>query len=290
MPWHQLELRLPASDLAMAETFLELAGAEAISLGGDGGADILEPDRETTPVWPNIIVRALFPTEALAEVAGKTLTDELARDTRAQIRPLKDDDWIGTWSRRRVAQPIGERLVLMAAHEEWNGPARVAVKLNLGLAFGTGDHPSTALCLEWLEANPTPQSTVLDYGCGSGVLAIAALALGATAAWGVDLDPQALTASRENALLNDVDDRLWIGLPEELPKIEVDILIANILAGPLQKLAVKFRDLVIPGGRLVLSGILTAQSSSVREAYSGLFGPFSERRRDDWVCLSAPRL
>jgi ribosomal protein L11 methyltransferase len=165
----------------------------------------------------------------------------------------------------------------------------VAVKLNLGLAFGTGDHPTTALCLEWLDANLEPGTRLLDYGCGSGILAIAALRLGAATASAVDIDPQALLATRENADLNNVASQLWIGLPDDLPETEADVLVANILAGPLQDLAARFHELVSPGGRIVLSGILAGQSRAVQEAYAGHFGPFDEQQCDGWIRLSATR-
>lgn len=290
MSWQQLCVSLSADDLPKAEALLRLAGAEAISLGDAGHADILEPDPGAMPLWPNVVIQALFPMEALADAARSALVGAFQSEMPVQIRQLSDDDWLETWAQRPATQPIGERLVLTAAGETWVDPARVAVKLNLGLAFGTGDHPTTALCLEWLDANLTRGTRMLDYGCGSAVLAIAALRLGAGSAWAVDIDPQALTASRSNAELNEVESRLWIGSPQELPGLEVDVLVANLLAGPLQDLAARFRELVAPGGHIVLSGILTNQSGAVQDAYADYFGPFAARQRDDWVCVSAPRI
>ncbi len=148
MPWHQLELSLNAAELPKAEPLLELVGAEAISLGDAARSDILEPDPGTTPVWPNVSLRALFPTETIAELAGRTLASGLDRDIRTHVRQLNEDGWLETSAQRPMIQVVGERLTLIAANQECNDPARVGVKLNFGLAFGTGDHPTTALCLE----------------------------------------------------------------------------------------------------------------------------------------------
>ena len=290
MPWQELELSLSAADLPKAEALLRLAGAEAISLGDAAHTDILEPAPGIMPLWPSVVTRALFATAPIAEAARNALANVLPSTIPIHIRQLSDEDWLETWNRRPATQFIGEGLVITAAQEEWSDPARVAVKLNLGLAFGTGDHPTTALCLEWLDANLPPGTRIIDYGCGSGVLAVAALKLGAASAWAVDIDPQALAASRDNAELNEVLSRLWIGSPKELPEVEVDVLVANILARPLQDLAARFRRLVTSGGHIVLSGILISQSEVVRDAYGDHFGPFAERRHDGWVCLSAPRI
>ncbi len=290
MNWQLLELSLSADDLPRVETLLRLAGAQAISLNDAAGAEILEPAPGTTPLWPEVRVRALFPEGSSADASRRALESAFQSSSPIRVRQLDDDEWKGTWAQRPTTQLIGEGLVLLAAQEKWTDPSRVAVKLNLGLAFGTGDHPTTALCLEWLDANLEPGTRLLDYGCGSGILAIAALRLGAATASAVDIDPQALLATRENADLNNVASQLWIGLPDDLPETEADVLVANILAGPLQDLAARFRELVSPGGRIVLSGILAGQSRAVREAYAGHFGPFDEQQCDGWVRLSATRI
>lgn len=268
---------------------LRLAGAEAFSVRDAEHADILEPDPETTPLWPRVVVKALCRSEAIAAAGRSVLANTVEDSTTILVQPLSDADWRETWTQRPTTQTIGDRLAIVAASEDWTDPTRVAVRLNLGLAFGTGDHPTTSLCLEWLDRYLKRETRVLDYGCGSGVLAITALRLGAASAWAVDIDRQALLATRENAELNDVLDRLWVGAPDKVPAIEVDVVVANILAQPLQDLAARFRDFVVPGGSIVLSGILSQQSEAVRQAYAGSFGPFVERRRDNWVCLAAPR-
>jgi len=165
----------------------------------------------------------------------------------------------------------------------------VGVKLNMGLAFGTGEHPTTALCLEWLDANLERGARVLDYGCGSGILAIAALALGAESAWAVDNDGQALAATRANARLNGCDTRLFVGAPEALPPLRVDVVLANILAAPLIELAPTFARRLAPGGRVVLSGILARQAASVAAAYAPWFDGIASCERNGWTRVDAVR-
>jgi ribosomal protein L11 methyltransferase len=159
----------------------------------------------------------------------------------------------------------------------------------MGLAFGTGEHPTTSLCLDWLERHVASGSTLLDYGCGTGVLALAALVLGARQAFAVDNDDQALLATRTNAELNGLTDRLAVSAPEALPAVAVDVLAANILAGPLVQLAPKFATYVRPGGRLVLSGVLEAQAAYVAAAYAPYFGELEPALRDGWVRLAGRR-
>jgi ribosomal protein L11 methyltransferase len=159
----------------------------------------------------------------------------------------------------------------------------------MGLAFGTGAHPTTALCLDWLDANLTAGATVLDYGCGSGVLAIAALALGASRAWAVDNDPQALSATSANAALNRVSGRLFVGAPESLPKVAVDVLVANILAAPLIELAPALTACLGRGGSLVLSGVLDHQAPRVMAAFAPDFGAFDVDAVQGWARLTARR-
>jgi ribosomal protein L11 methyltransferase len=166
---------------------------------------------------------------------------------------------------------------------------RLVVRINMGLAFGTGEHATTALCLEWLERHIASGTTVLDYGCGSGILALAALALGARFAYAVDNDPQALTATSANAAVNGVAERLFVGAPETLPAVAVDVLVANILAGPLIDLAPVFAGRVVPGGMVVLSGVLDAQAARVAAAYAPYLENVEHVSRDGWARLAGSR-
>jgi ribosomal protein L11 methyltransferase len=159
----------------------------------------------------------------------------------------------------------------------------------MGLAFGTGQHPTTALCLEWLARQRLSDLTVLDFGCGSGILALAALKLGAAYAFACDHDPQALTATGENARLNDLERRLWIGEPQSLPELEADVIMANIVAGTLIALAEQFAALATQGTSLVMSGLLTEQSADVESAFAAHFADFERAERDGWVRLVGRR-
>ena len=249
---------------------------------------MFEPEPSTAPLWPNVTLRALFAADAdLAPL--RTLLATIFPETTAVVAVLPESAWQPGLEQTVKARPIGTRLWLAPAEDEHVPRDRIAVKINMGLAFGTGDHPTTALCLEWLERHFTSGTTLLDYGCGSGILALAALALGADRAFAVDNDGQALLATRANAALNGVTERLFVGAPEALPDVTVDVLAANILAGPLVDLAATFAQRVQPGGWLVLSGILEAQAARVAAAYRPYFGAVEQTVRDGWIRLAARR-
>jgi ribosomal protein L11 methyltransferase len=284
----QLTLRLTGAEVPRAETLLELAGAEAIALRDAADDPVLEPARDTAPLWPNVVLRALFPGTADLEHLRNALRSALP-NVPVEIAALHDADWRGAMRQVFAARPIGARAWLAPAEDTAVPDGRIGIRLNMGLAFGTGEHPTTALCLEWLEAHVRSGATILDYGCGSGVLAIAALTLGASRGFAVDNDPQALDATLANAALNDVAERLLIGLPEDLPPIVADILAANILAGPLIELAPQFAGRVRAGGALVLSGILEAQAADVIAAYEPFFSGFERGVRGGWVRIAATR-
>ncbi|MCY1396542.1 Ribosomal protein L11 methyltransferase [compost metagenome] len=185
---------------------------------------------------------------------------------------------------------FGRRLWIVPSWHAAPEPEAVNLLLDPGLAFGTGTHPTTALCLEWLDGQELAGCKVLDFGCGSGILAIAALLLGAEQAVGTDIDPQALEASRDNASRNGIEPaRFPVYLPEDLPREPADVLVANILAGPLVSLAAQLAELVKPGGRLALSGILAEQAEEVRAAYAGSFELDPTAERDGWIRISGRR-
>lgn len=185
---------------------------------------------------------------------------------------------------------FGQRLWIVPSWHAAPEPDAVNLLLDPGLAFGTGTHPTTALCLEWLDAQPLDGMQVLDFGCGSGILAIAALLLGAEHAVGTDIDVQALEASRDNAGRNGIDPaRLPLYLPEQLPQGQADVVVANILAGPLVDLAPRIIERVKPGGRLALSGILLEQAEEVRSAYTSQFDLDPTAEKDGWVRITGVR-
>jgi ribosomal protein L11 methyltransferase len=283
----QLTLRIAAAQVAQIEALLELAGAEALSLRDAGDDPVLEPPPDSTPLWPNVVLRAQFAADIDLEPLGRLL--QKAGAGHVEIETRQDSAWRHAQRQIFAARRIGKRLWLAPADDPTPPVGLTLVRLHMGLAFGTGEHATTALCLEWLEANLQRDTTILDYGCGSGVLAIAALALGSSRAWAVDNDPQALTATAQNAHLNGISGRLWVGAPDALPRVVVDVLAANILAGPLEELADDFAAHVGRGGTLVLSGILEAQLPRVAAAYTSAFENLTSTIRDGWVCLTGVR-
>jgi len=292
MPWQLLTLEAGDLNPQQLSAFFEQQGALSVSFEDAADQPLFEPDPGTTPLWSATRISALFDTTAdfsalkqrLASTFGATVVERLHEDT------LQDQDWERAWLDQFHPMQFGRRLWVCPAGQR---PAfdkdAVFIDLDPGLAFGTGTHPTTALCLQWLDGHPPDNQQVLDYGCGSGILAIAALKLGAATAWGVDIDAQALWASRENAAHNGVDAGLMTGLPEALPDRHFDLLLANILANPLIELAPRLAGLVRTGGDLVLSGILGEQADAVRTAYERWFSLSETVERDGWVCLHGVR-
>jgi ribosomal protein L11 methyltransferase len=285
----RLTLELSAADVPRAEALVWLAGAETISLHDAADDPVLEPAPSTAPLWPNVRLHALFRADVDLEPLRDVLTTSFP-SSAAAIDVVPEAAWQPGLRQSVKARPIGRRLWLAPADDaDAPPPSRVLVRIHVGLAFGTGEHPTTALCLDWLEQHVTRGSTMLDYGCGSGVLAIAALKLGARLAYAVDNDGQAVTATRANAELNGVANRLLVSLPNALPAVEVDLLAANILTGPLVELAPTFARHVRRGGMVVLSGVLERQAETVANAYAAEFADVEWTVRDGWVRLTARR-
>jgi ribosomal protein L11 methyltransferase len=299
MGWLELSVTLRAEQQAQIESALEDLGALAVTLS-DADADtpderaIFEPGVGETPLWRMLTLQALFPAEtdhaglahALADLVGDLAPEQLA------FRHVEDQDWTRAWMDTYQPMRFGRRLWIYP----WNiappaeDPDAVVVRLDPGLAFGSGTHPTTALCLEWLDGADLAGKTLIDYGCGSGVLAIAALKLGAARVIGVDNDAQALDASRDNAERNGVAERLDLYLPQHFPQMQTDVLVANILAGPLGELAPHFAASLAPGGRLALSGILDGQQGELLARYSEAgFRDLAVTQREDWLRIDGVR-
>ena len=284
----QLTLQLDAAAVPTAEALLELAGAESIALADAGDDPVLEPLPEMTPLWPHVTLCAVFAADAELASVGELLQSACAA-RNVKVTVLRDADWQAAIRQVFRARAFGRRIWLAPADDAAVPGGRVGIRLHMGLAFGTGEHPTTALCLDWLDTHVRAGATVLDYGCGSGVLAISALALGASHAWATDNDPQALAATRSNAELNGSAERITITAPEALPAVTVDIVAANILAGPLIALAPRLAAHVRPGGALVLAGILSTQAAEVAQAYAPYCTDFAQTTEQGWVRLAAIR-
>lgn len=286
----QLEFELGADQCPQCEPLLEEAGAVSISYLDPGGEPVLEPAPGTSPLWTRVRLVALF-SEPPAESLYADLCAALGVETLAgwQFERLDARCWERAWMDHYHPMRFGERLWVCPTHLAPPEPDAINLRLDPGLAFGTGTHPTTALCLSWLDGLDLRDKTVVDYGCGSGILGIAALLLGARSCVGVDNDPQALEASLENAQRNDVAERLRVCLPEQADDVHGEILIANILSGVLIELAPRLVMALPPGGRIALSGILERQADDVEAAFSAWIDWEPLRAHEGWVLLHGRR-
>ena len=290
MPFHQLVVELQSRELAPAEEACLRLGALALALSDAGDEPLLEPAPGATPLWQVVRLRALFDLTANPELLAATLAAVLGLEPEAiAIEHVEDRAWEREWLRDFRPMRFGRRLWVCPAGQRPEDPAAVVLELDPGLAFGTGSHPTTALCLEWLDAAIEGGERVLDYGCGSGILALAALRLGAQRAIAFDIDPQALLATRENAAKNGLADRLEIAERPGNVAGSFDVVLANILSGPLVALAPGIAPRAAGGGALVLAGMLCHQSDEVAQAYRPWFdiGPVAER--EGWTLLAGRR-
>jgi ribosomal protein L11 methyltransferase len=290
MPFLELTLELQGLSPDLAEAAAFGSGALSVTLTDTRDDAVLEPKPGEVRLWPATRLQALFAdgSDCGALLAG--LAQQLGVDpARIQPRLIEDRLWEREWLKDFHAMRFGARLWVCPHHELVADPDAVIVLLDPGLAFGTGTHATTAMCLSWLDANAPSAAQVIDFGCGSGILAIAALKLGAARAWCHDIDPQALLATRENAQANGVAEATVIcaGIAE-LPT-GVDVLLANILSGPLCELAPHFATLVRPGGHVILSGLMQHQEAEVTAAYDAWFDTTPTAARDGWVALNAVR-
>jgi ribosomal protein L11 methyltransferase len=291
MPWLQVRLAISPAQAETYEDALLEVGAVSVTFMDAEDQPIFEPELNTTPLWTHTHLLALFEadTDAQAVFAHlQLLTDAELPEHHAEV--IEDQDWERSWMDNFHPIRFGQRLWIVPSWLDAPEPDAVNLLLDPGLAFGTGTHPTTALCLEWLDGQPLQDCEVLDFGCGSGILAIAALLLGAKHAVGTDIDVQALEASRDNAGRNGIAEASFpLYLPEDLPAQPADVLVANILAGPLVSLAPQLATLVKSGGRLALSGILAEQGEEVAAAYAGDFDLDPIANRDGWVRISGRR-
>ena len=278
--------RLAAED---AEAACLSCGAIAVTFVDADDRDsspVLEPAPAEFRLWPAARIQALFPPETDDEVVVRALSSALALDPDVlRARKVADRAWEREWLRDFHAMRFGRRLWVCPHHEQVADPDAAVVRMDPGLAFGTGTHPTTALCLEWLDAHSPLNGTVVDFGCGSGVLALAALRLGAGSASCFDIDGQALIATRDNAAANDLSERVRLCDSDGAIAPGADLLLANILSGPLVGLAPRFADILRPGGALVLSGLMERQEFEVTRAYDAWFDMHTFGVRESWVCL-----
>ena len=293
MPWIQLILQTDKANNDKAEQALLDAGALSVTLKDAEDKPVLEPLPGETPLWDEIILTGLFEADINTESLMLQIDAQLGEKTSLKLEALEDKDWIRAWMDDYKPMQFGERLWVCPKHLPPPQADAVNLMLDPGLAFGTGTHPTTALCLEWLDSADTQNKQVLDFGCGSGVLAIAALLLGAKHCDATDIDPQAIMASKDNAIENHVAETLDCYLPADLPASQengnYDIVLANILAGPLTELAEQLAGYCSPGGDIVLSGILETQSDKIIQAYSPWFDLDPVAVKDEWIRVTGKK-
>lgn len=288
-PFHEVSWDLGRHSPDEAEAVCLSCGAIAVTFVDADDHDsspVLEPAPGEFRLWPAARIKALFAPEADQDGIVRALSRALGVDAALlHAREVTDRAWEREWLRDFHAMRFGTRLWVCPHHEQVADPAAAVVRMDPGLAFGTGTHPTTALCLEWLDAHPPEGREIVDFGCGSGVLALAALRLGARSASCFDIDPQALIATRDNAAANGLADRVRLCDSSAVIPRGADLLLANILSGPLMELAPVLAEILRPSGALVLSGLMESEAPEVTRAYDAWFDMGTFGVRESWVCL-----
>lgn len=287
MPWILLSLKTDSDHARQVEDALTENGALSVTAIDAADQPLLEPGPGETPLWDQLILTGLFSDDSDMDQVQSGLKYSLKLDELpgVRIQPLEDRQWTRTWMDHFKPMKFGDRLWVCPEGFATPDPGAVNIRLDPGLAFGTGTHPTTALCLEWLDSQDLQGAKVLDYGCGSGILAIAALLLDSENVWAVDNDPQALIATMDNAIKNRVADRIISCLPDALPTAQADVCMANILAGPLTSLAPVLARQTRAKGKLILSGILCEQADEVNQCYGQWFDMHEPVVKEGWVRL-----
>ncbi|EJL6259987.1 50S ribosomal protein L11 methyltransferase [Vibrio cholerae] len=294
MPWIQIKLNATNDNAeAIGDMLMEETGAVSVTFLDAKDTPVFEPLPGETRLWGDTDVVALYEADMDTSLILQQIkaSNMLAEGFAHKVEQVEDKDWEREWMDNFHPMQFGRRLWICPSWREVPDPQAVNVMLDPGLAFGTGTHPTTALCLEWLDNLDLSGKTVIDFGCGSGILAIAAIKLGAAKVIGIDIDPQALLASKDNAARNSVEDQIEVYLPKDQPEgLVADVVVANILAGPLRELSPIIKGLLKPGGQLAMSGILDTQAESVAEFYRDdlELDPIAEK--SEWCRISGRKL
>jgi len=289
MAWLQLTTDLGKRDPGSVEPLFEELGAVAITLQDAGDNPLLEPAPGETPVWPTVVLTALFANNVTEELLRAALASEFTSD-QLHFKQIADEDWQASFEQTLSPQQYGERLWVVPDQQTKIPEGCRSIVLAPGMAFGTGEHPTTAMCLEWLAGLDLAGKRVLDYGCGSGILGLAAAALGAAEVVMTDIDPQALLASRENAANNELEGVVQTTLPGEIEKsVPFDILLANILSGTLIELGSDLNSFMRPGSSMAITGILEDQAAQVTVAWSEWADMAVSMQVRQWVLLTGTK-
>ena len=290
MAWCQISVITDEQSAPKVADFFSDLGAVSVTYMDAEDEPVYEPAIGETKIWSNTSVIALYEMTADPEAIRNQALQQFQSKRLQQwtLETVEDQTWERAWMAYYQPMKFADKLWVCPTGQEQHEQHTVCLTLDPGLAFGTGTHPTTALCLEWLASHNLDGKTVIDYGCGSGILAIASLLLGAQKAYAVDIDPQAITATQDNAQKNNVNDRIDCSLPEQFnaKHLQADIVLANILAKPLIDMAGHIGSLLAPGGQLVLSGILAEQADSVMAAYNPPIAFNTPEQKEDWVRLA----
>jgi ribosomal protein L11 methyltransferase len=282
----QISIRIARTDAEQAEALLNLAGSLALTFDDAQDTPLFEPEPGSTPLWPRLAVHALFPPDFDVAALGALLQHALPSAANIETTFVDKADWQAGLEQEVFIQHVAPNLSIVPADWEGTDSAAHVVRLHMGLAFGTGRHPTTRLCLDWLAANPPRGLQICDFGCGSGVLAIAALQLGATHAVAIDTEPQAVAATLANASLNAVEERIAAGTASQFADLKVDLVLANILAGTLEGSVDAIAAMLRPRGCVVLSGILAEQTDALARCFARRFESLDTTQRDGWARIT----
>jgi len=290
--WRKVTIQSNSEQASAIAELLERASALAISMQDAGDTPVFQTVPGETPLWPAVQIDALFAEEANIDaiMAVVEMQHPAASPLQYCQQLVEDRDWVRLTQQFYQPQSFGNLWICPAWHNAEALTGKV-VRIDPGLAFGTGQHATTALCLHWLADNPPNNLTVIDYGCGSGILALAALACGARRVIACDHDPQAIEASQNNAALNSFanSESFQAVMPEQMPSLNAPVVIANILAEPLISLAPTLESLCAPGGKLILSGLLQSDIKKVASAYANAFTHEQSRTREEWALMELTR-
>ncbi|HHQ4551946.1 TPA: 50S ribosomal protein L11 methyltransferase [Aeromonas veronii] len=287
MPWIQIRINATAKTADKVSNMLLGRGAQAVTFMDAKDVPVYEPMPGETPLWGETEVMGLFDAETDPAPTIAFFQQIFGEDVGYKVEQLEDKDWVREWMDHFHPMQFGERLWICPSWRDVPNPDAVNVMLDPGLAFGTGTHPTTALCLQWLDGLDLTGKTVVDFGCGSGILGIAALKLGAARVIGIDIDPQAIQASRDNAERNGVAGQIELYLPADQPQdVEADVVVANILAGPLRELAPLIAGHGKPGSLMALSGVLESQAPELETIYGQWFDMDPTAVKEEWCRLS----
>lgn len=287
---YRVQLHISAQYAKPVEELLLASGALSLSLQDDADNPLYEPPPGSAPLWPTLEVSALYQSRPEQSLLHKALENLVGGSVELSVIEFEDHDWQANFQQQITPQRFGQRLWVYPSWHDDPAPDGISIKLDPGLAFGTGSHATTDLCLTWLDYNTVAGLKVLDFGSGSGILSVAACKLDAAHLYAVDIDPQAITATRENLIHNDIpEDKFSIDFPAQLQTVKTDIILANILCNPLKSLHGQFQQQLLSGGTLVMSGILEQQVEEICAIYQTGFSLVETKSKDGWALVAVTR-